>query len=639
MNRFSLLLLIPVVIVVSLAGRSIAAAQDPFGDAAGDVFGDFPGSDDFPAAAPVDSSAGDSQADQTDETIKPDRVVTQLMETPGRDVNTLARSISILARLKAWTQLDQLLKDAAARGFDQADQAAMAAEIGPSLRLRIGSQSAISDESRQFLSEIAEADSARRQDKQVIADSMDALSAGSVDARLAAMRTLLAGGDAAIAALVGRIVSDIGADERTQLLRVLLRLGDGGPSALEQLALYGAIPERERALNSLRRIDANRYINDLLSAYFASDATDQERSIAASALTRVIGEVPTRESAITLLFKDLQDRLADAHRMTDSASTVSLWSVDTKRQGVESTRTFAVVAAYRRAYDAAARLRRLGPLPTPVNNEVLTADLSYRVLTNPDWGSPEDRNQFTGGNSIDPVQLSAALDAALQRSNQLAALGWLRLIDANVSPRDAAQLLRGPGAEPTPLVRAAGGSDPRVRYEAVAAISRLGTDQSYPGISRVQRTIDEMRQLGDLPTVLLVETRSDVIQRLEMLLSQLGYRVKVVASARELERELARGGDLRMIVAKTQLSDYAPIELLDRVRRSPLGRDIPIMFYGEESRFLGAERWDGLTVQFDEPMTTAGFAPLLDDVERRSRLTGMSGAERRMFRDLAQSLD
>ena len=98
-----------------------------------------------------------------------------------------------------------------------------------------------------------------------------------------------------------------------------------------------------------------------------------------------------------------------------------------------------------------------------------------------------------------------------------------------------------------------------------------------------------MSTLGNLPSAILVETRDDVVIRQESILSSVGYQVDVVGSVAQLQRRVVRGGDIRMILSKTELADASPIEMIDLVRRIPQGRDIPIVFYGWQPPGLHAD--------------------------------------------------
>ncbi len=125
---------------------------------------------------------------------------------------------------------------------------------------------------------------------------------------------------------------------------------------------------------------------------------------------------------------------------------------------------------------------------------------------------------------------------------------------------------------------------------------------------------------------------------LEKILGDLGYQVDVVGSVAKLQRRVARGGDIRMILSKTELADYPPIEMLDLVRRTDRGRDIPILFYGWEPPGIGHGRWRAPTVLIERPASAAAFDGLLDTVERKRRLPAISVIDRQSFRAAATAL-
>ncbi len=234
--------------------------------------------------------------------------------------------------------------------------------------------------------------------------------------------------------------------------------------------------------------------------------------------------------------------------------------------------------------------------------------------------------------------MSDAVAVALAANDHAAAIGLIRLIDTDASVLDRTLLLQGNGALPTPLVQAASSPEPRVRYEAALAISRLARGAPFAGSSRVKYCLGEMRSLGDRPTALLVETRADVVLPLEQMLGELGYRVDVVGNVAQLQRRVAQGGDIRMILSKTELSDFPPIEMLDLVRRIDRGRDIPILFYGWEPPGIDRGRWTAPTVLIERPASTAAFDGLLDSVARRRRLPELSVIDRQSYRAAAMEL-
>jgi hypothetical protein len=154
----------------------------------------------------------------------------------------------------------------------------------------------------------------------------------------------------------------------------------------------------------------------------------------------------------------------------------------------------------------------------------------------------------------------------------------------------------------------------------------------------MRRTLGEMRSLGELPTVILVETRPDVIVRQQSILGQLGYDAQVVGSVAQLQRLVADGGDLRMIVSKTDLADGTPIGMLDAVRRIDRGQDIPIAFYGDEVVGLQPSRWTAPAVWIDTPVSPAAFTGILADIESGRRLPPLSAVDRKLYAEQASDL-
>jgi CheY-like chemotaxis protein len=408
---------------------------------------------------------------------------------------------------------------------------------------------------------------------------------------------------------------------------------------LEQLALYGRLPERARAVESLAALAAGESIPTLATTMHAADASDRERRAAAEALRRMAGGVGSRDDAIEILAKELRRTMRSAAQRDNDGTAVTLWSVGPERRSIRPTESYAIVRVYRDGYDHAAQLRRVGELPADVAREALIADLSYRLLVDPDWGAPAQLQAVRQayGAISDAESVARALDEAMQRDNSLAASGLLRMIEGKMGQTAMRTLLAGGSGIVSPLVRATRFGDPRVRYEAVAAIDRLSPEVSFPGIGRVRRTLDEMRELGEGPTVVLAETRGDLVRRLESILSGFGFHVDVVGSGRALERRLARGGDIRMIVSSTELNDFRPIELVDRVRRSPMSSQLPIVFYGDDLPEAVGDRWTGITASIPRPVSTAAFAPILLEMRRSRRLPEISAADRYRFRTLAES--
>lgn len=636
---------------LSGAGFPIAGAQDPFGDV--DAFG---GADPFDVGdSPFEPGAGLGPtrfdfAEPDSETVggedgepetAPDAALSQMIERVARDPDRLPESLEWLARRGDWADFNRLLRDYRPEP-DSERAAAVAERLGTALTLRAGSRPELSDEMRQWLGEARGTAARLRQDADGIRRAIEALDSPSVDAKLGAMRTLVGGGSASVIALVDAVVSDPDGEAagHRDRLRLLKRLA-GGMDALRQLALYGAADVRPGALAALGRIDPAAGLGELLTGAHAADATADERQRAGQALERHLGQIPGFSASAGWLAKRLRSSLAEARMAKNDHRSRVVWGVDEDRLSVRPGDSYEPVASYRHAYDAAARLRRLGVADPDVVADMLIAEWNYRILADPDSDPRSDEALASEATRIDGALWSRTVERGLRQGDWPAVVGLLRLVGVSGDEAEARAYLRSGGGYPSPLVDALLAGEPRVRYEAVLAIRRLGVTDGFPGSSHFRRVEREMERLGDRPVAFLVETRRHVTERLERLLDQLGYETRVHATARSLERAIADGGDIGIVVAKWNLADVRPIELVDRIRRTPGGGELPILFFGSPGDVHQGqgyslerdERWPTPTRVVDEPMTVLGFRDILNAADMHRRLPPLSGIDRRLYRD------
>ncbi|MCG8649316.1 MAG: hypothetical protein MI861_05765, partial [Pirellulales bacterium] len=105
-----------------------------------------------------------------------------------------------------------------------------------------------------------------------------------------------------------------------------------------------------------------------------------------------------------------------------------------------------------------------------------------------------------------------------------------------------------------------------------------------------------------------------------------------------LLRQVARGGDTRIVVSKTELIDLPAIEMIDMVRRLEQGRNLPIVVYGAEVKGLAEQRWAAPTLQIDQPASTAAYAGVMSQIERMRRLPPLSPIDREIYRTMASQM-
>jgi hypothetical protein len=621
----------PILFVVGLSPLCVGQ-DDPF---------DFP-DDNVPLLGkPADAAGQDTEASgEPSELEEPNPLVIQLDERARRGNLPLADAVHALARLGQWSDVNRLLTAVGGRQITVAEMAEMARRIGPAMFVKIEVNEDMSDAALAAATKLQEALKLESETPARLIRAIDELDAAEIDSRLAAARTLLAGGNASIEELVAATVSANPGAPRDDLLRTMLRLGDGGVRALRQLALYAGPDVRQRAVVALVRIDRPGATAELLTALHAADSTPQEVELAQSVFRQAGVTAPSRETSVDWLHRRLQELRSDASLTLNDSSVQAIWKIDDSRTRASYQSTRAILATYRDSVDMAARLLRLGSLPRAVERSVVLADLSYRLMVDPDWGDPEQIQAVREalGPALTAEDLSATLAQAMADEDIPALVGLVRLVDPQASAFDRNLLLRGSGPEPTPLVQAASFHDPRVRYEAALVTAALAGSLPYAGSSRVKYCLAEMKSLGELPKAILVETRSEVIIQQETLLDQLGLDSEVVSSVAGLQRAVARGGDLRLILSKTELADMRALEMVDVVRRTDRGRNVPLVFYGADVLGLDSNRWSAPAVQVDRPASTAAFSQTLRTVERRRRLPPLAPIDRRIYRDSASDL-
>lgn len=550
----------------------------------------------------------------------------------------LAESIAALSRLKQWPEVNALLTRVAGSGASDAVLTEMAEQIGSRNFIAISAEPSLTDTARSGLDMLTKAARTTTEAPARLQAAIADLEPATTDKSLAATRILLAGGKASIVELVAAAVKTPTPSNRDQILRTMLELGAGGEKALQQLALYGTPEVRPAALECLARINRSGYTIDFLTAALAQDSSDRERAVGRQNLVALEGAVPSEAVGRELLLGNFSQQETAAELTKNDDAQVVLWSVNKDRNGVTHQATQRILGIYRNVADAASRLRRLGGLTLNDASDILAAEIGYRLMLDPDWG---DETQIKDAKMQYPILTDAsallhALEHAMNTNDLAAAVGLIRIIDStDATDADRQTYLRGTGINRTALVRAASSPEPRIRFEAALKIADLAKGSPFPGSSFVLRTLSEMNSLTNKPNAILVETRADTTLQAETLLSSIGFEVEVVRSVGALQHAIRRGGDLRLILAKTQLADLPPIEMVDSVRRLDRGRQVPIVFYGPTGPDLSSRRWSAPTLWVDQPASVAALENLRRQVKQNRRIPQMTFLDRQTYQTKA----
>ncbi len=554
----------------------------------------------------------------------------------------LAISISDALNIKLDDLASGFLASLAGRKVDVAETATLARRILPAQLFRVTVESQFNEAAKTQAAAMLEALRTIDQSSERILPAIANLSSLSPEERLPALRIVLAGGDESVALLSTAAAKATDTPIRDELLRVMLRLGDGGPAAIRQLAIYGDDTIRAGALKALIRLGVNHTANKrakpvVVAAALDPNATPQEKATAQSWLKRYYSGLPSHEDAERFMLDQLASQQEAIGNVNDQDATIQLWTIGDDLLSVKHAPVRAIDAARREVIDQVRLLHRLGTLSEPARDAGIAADLSYRFQLDP-LGIRESRAEIVrlwGEESVSVPGLARLIETTIEIGDFTSAIAAIQLLDESMD--DDADLLMSTHSEVrTPLVVAASHPIPRLRYEAAAAIARLGYTRAYAGSSEVMRRWIEMTSLAREPIVLLVGTRIELEGQIERILASMGYRVEIVSSVRDAVAAVDRGGDLRFMISTTVLPDRSAMELVDAVRRRPLGVQLPIILHGMMDKVV-----DGVTndvrlptpvIHVELPGSAAGWSLILDPIEADRLLPSLSAVERFDFR-------
>lgn len=554
----------------------------------------------------------------------------------------LAESIRDALRLKLDVEASRFLESIEQRQWEDAKRREVAQIISADSLLRAMVDETITAKAKTQVAELLAAKRRFDESPERIAAAIPAIGSGDPERELPATRTLLSAGIAAVGPLALAAAEEPDARRRDAILRLMARSGEDSSGALSSLAIYGAAEVRAGALASLDRLRNEAAVGHLSVAIYASDASEAERDFASERLEQQFGKIPSHLDTQTYLIDKLSSLRRAAGRLVHHASGGIAWSVDPQSGAPVATPTTAALAAQRQIVDQSRLLYRLGNLSPRATQAAVTADLAYRFQTEPLAVAEQidELRQIWGDEAFTAQAISSIIAGAIADDDLAAAVAAMTLVGPSMlgNPSD---LVTTGSADLAPLVKAVTHSVPQVRYEAALAILRLDYQSPFPGVSTVTDRLNEMASLSRDPIALIVDTRVERESQIERLIASLGYRVEVASTVAEAIRQVDRGGDLRLVITTSVLPDRSALELVDAVRRHPMGQDIPIFIHGpyDSSIQIAVDemRWTAPVVHIELPNSAAGWGVILEPamsppIGRLKGFDPLSAAQRYDFR-------
>ncbi len=545
--------------------------------------------------APVWAQDSASTVDETE-----DPAVAAVLQSEPSTAAEKIRAARILADLGRPELGKRFLKEVIDTKPNQQQLAELAGQFGSPMFVNLAGRKDLAPEARQLSDAVLVAANRQLRDPKRLADAIDRLQDPSSQVQSAAVAELQAAGSAAVAALIG-VLADAGRQaEHDSIRAALLQMGR---DAIEPLL---ACLEAEEPAFVEQVIRVLAQLNEPQSAVYlfrSSLQKSEQTAVASAAIKRLIGQAPTRRQATETLaerareYLDLQVLLS-----TEADGLVSVWSWDaTEKQVIASGATVAdasLAQAARLARDAYA-LQADDPA---VRQLYLTAALEAAAyqhgLDRPlpaDEGTPVARASRFGVEVVQDLLRTAMADERLAAAT----------VAAEILGRiGSAESLLRQGASPSPLVKAAGHPDRRLRLAAVDAIVRLQPAKPFPGSSHVLDSLAFFAATGGTRRALMAGSNLEGVSTLQGTLAQAGYDFDMAPTGRELLGLLISSPDYELAFIDVGI-DRPPIDLLvQQIRRDNRCATLRLGLIARDGLYTRAERIarrDPLTLAFSRP--------------------------------------
>ena len=584
-----------VVTLVLLAGSVSLYAQDPFGDP-GDVGDLFSGTEATPAA---------SDATQESE-VERDPVVLSLRDADPRTAEDLTRAVEILVNLGRPDEAQKYLQTLVGANLGQASLAALHGRFGSTLFIRLMRNTPLQPAGAQFSKAVLDAAYQDARSPKRLQSLINQLNDPSPEVRYTAAVDLRAGGEDAVAALVGVLADPSRSTEHARIRDTLVRLG-----GISQDPLIAALESddeslRLQAMVTLGQLESVAATPYLLRPFLAPQAGERMKRAARYALLKTVGQLPTLYDARLYLSRRAKDQLAAA---TDHETLVTVWRWDASRRLVMSDQVPSSDASLNTAHRIAHELHVLVPDDSDYRQLYLIT-----MLESAKNAVGLDQPLVTGNRSAHATAAEAGADAieevlaaAMQQGHIAAAIGAAEVL-GNIG--DQRLLFRASGA-PRPLAQALQHSNRRVRFTAAMSILQIDPQEPFPGSSYLPEALSYFLNTLGTRRALIAHPRLEKAQTLVGLLGELGFDADTSSTGAETIRLVNRSSDYEFILVSDAIDKPAVNELLQQLRRDPRTSELPIGLMARQGNVTQMERLtesDPLAETFPRPHDLVGVA-------------------------------
>jgi CheY-like chemotaxis protein len=553
---------------------SAARQEDSFG------FGRTDLPRDVSPSAPLDGESGRAAASANDP------LILMLNERPPTTPSEVGRFLGWMTQLEHWPQVGVLLDKVSGSSWDLNQKADVAKAAGQSAMRRLRAADVpLSETQRSTADEIHRAPSELASNAQVINQRIDQLKDENPAVRRMAQLRLQDGGSEALIQLARQLLQEKSSVPPVMLAGTINEFGREGINLLREASFISNPETRRRILLALAEVPGNSYSLELASALVGQISEPALVSELADTLGTRFTRLPTSDSVrqhLITAFDNalLEYRLASegstgaiSGRIEDDLLTDRLWLPSAGGDSITPHPATKQMLTLSRLSQIG---WMLGQLQTADRSDTLKAGTIslQRLYHFGQKGAEQDDasllDSFPQEELEDPDYWIGVFNLASEwEMHGAAVMAIQKMVDLkNLSEKSTSIDF---------LSRSLFDSRPAIRYAALEAIALIDPQDDYSGSERALTTALEMLKLGSGPQALIVGSNFEISKTAEALLSQqTNIESIVLTSGRETLLSLSASNPADLLVIVDRVQDLSLFELMQRIRNTQGGGQIPI---------------------------------------------------------------
>ena len=594
--------------VLALSAAEIRAQddKDPFGDAADD-----------PKPAPTKPVPGAPGAAPKSE--DPNPVVASIIDSDPTTVPQLARAVKLLLDLDRVDAAVPMMEKLAASTVNDKQYYELVKQYGTVFLFRIFN----SDE----LAKVGGAGFSRKGliaanrykfDPTRLNGLVKQLSSDEQVEKIAALKELQYVGANSVGPMIAALSDESRTAEHPNIHSSLLKLGNMVVSPLSAVAEAESKRGSAYAMDVLGRLKAKPAVTVLVRLHLAAK-DDADRQIAARALERIFGKVPTQEAEVEFLEDRFDHLMSQTNLVTDELDKVKIWVFDSEKNILVQKTVDTVAIKLNEAAAIAATLEKVESGRPDARKRRIGIQIFSEFRQN---GTAKRLASSLAKTDV-PILESLLHKNLAKKGKPEIAIGAIEILQeiGNES------LLRSTGGEPSPLARAFWHGDERIRLAAVAAVNKFDPKSSFAGSSKYLEALAHFAGTTAQSSVLVGHPNIRMRQSIAGLHRSAGYQSDVVATSRELFLKALTKSDYEFIVVGLEVERPYIFELIQQLRRDRRTKNIPVAIVAGPDDLPRARKFadqDSLTVATVFPVSEHGINNLQMKIAEVTKRRGIS---------------